>query len=121
MNEQLGQLDTELKELFVGNKIEEMDLLLQFKSDADMKELSDYNWNIIKKYYDKLTADQIKTFDELATNVYFLEITEKPVAYKEDLISKILGGALSGMVLAAIVLAVRSIRNRRKKKNEYRW
>jgi hypothetical protein len=75
----------------------------------------------IKKYYDKLTADQIKTFDELATNVYFLEITEKPVAYKEDLISKILGGALSGMVLAAIVLAVRSIRNRRKKKNEYRW
>lgn len=52
MNEELGQLDAELKGLFVENKLDEMMELLKKQSDNDIIELSDYSWNIIKKYYD---------------------------------------------------------------------
>lgn len=52
MKEELGQLDTDLKTLFVENKIEEMVELLNAQPDEAVKEMSDYNWNIIKKYYD---------------------------------------------------------------------
>ncbi len=52
MNEELGGLDLYLKELFINSKFEEMKDILKDKSDETVKELSDYNWNIIKKYYD---------------------------------------------------------------------
>ncbi len=52
MNEELGQLDADLKGLFVENKLDEMMELLKKQSDNDIIELSNYSWNIIKKYYD---------------------------------------------------------------------
>jgi hypothetical protein len=52
MNEEMGELDLYLKELFISSKFEEMKDILKDKEDGTVKELSDYNWNIIKKYYD---------------------------------------------------------------------
>ena len=52
MNEELGGLDLYLKELFINTKFDEMKDILKDKTDEQVKELSDYNWNIIKKYYD---------------------------------------------------------------------
>ncbi|HKL80370.1 MAG TPA: hypothetical protein VJ888_08045 [Mobilitalea sp.] len=52
LSDELNDLDTDLKELFVGEKYDEiMDLLVEI-SDSSVKELSDHNWTIIKKYYD---------------------------------------------------------------------
>ncbi len=52
MNEELGSLDLYLKELFLSSKYDEMKDILKDKTDDTVKELSDYNWNIVKKYYD---------------------------------------------------------------------
>jgi hypothetical protein len=52
MNEELGQFDADLKGLFVETKIDEMKEMLNEQTDTTVKEISDYNWNIIKKYYD---------------------------------------------------------------------
>ncbi|HHU74242.1 MAG TPA: hypothetical protein GXZ28_06425 [Clostridiales bacterium] len=52
MNEELAQLDADLKGLFVETKIDEMRELLNNQSDQEVKELTDYSWNIIKKYYE---------------------------------------------------------------------
>ncbi len=52
MKEELGDLDLYLKELFMGSKFDEMKDILKDKSDETVKELTDYSWNIIKKYYD---------------------------------------------------------------------
>jgi len=52
MNEELAQLDADLKGLFVETKINEMRELLNNQSDQEVKELTDYSWNIIKKYYE---------------------------------------------------------------------
>ena len=52
MKEELGQLDADLKGLFVETNLDEMlDLLKEQPGDV-VKEICDYNWNIIKKYYD---------------------------------------------------------------------
>lgn len=52
MNEELGQIDADLKGLFVDSKIDEMMELLNDQPNAIVKEITDYNWNIIKKYFD---------------------------------------------------------------------
>ena len=57
MNEDLAQLDADLKNLFIENKLEEMNGLLQGQPDTVVKELSEYSWNIIKKYYDTERSD----------------------------------------------------------------
>lgn len=52
MRDELASFDAEMKGLFVEDKLEEMMEELNKQSDEDIKELSDYNWNIIRKYYD---------------------------------------------------------------------
>lgn len=69
MNEDLAGLDLELKSLFMETKIDEMKELLKNKEDATVKELSDYSWNIIKKYYDT------ENFDLLFTHFKFVAYT----------------------------------------------
>lgn len=66
MNEEQMSLDTYLKELFVESKFDEMRDILKDKPDEAVKELSDYNWNIIKKYYD------IENFSLLFTHYKFV-------------------------------------------------
>lgn len=74
MNDELNQLDAELKGLFVGGNIEEMRNFLKDKPDETVKELSDYNWNIIKKYYDLENFELIfKHFKFVAYSCFMVE------------------------------------------------
>lgn len=75
MREELGQLDADLKGLFVENKIDEMRALLKEQPDQDVKEISEYNWNIIKKYYDT------ERFDLLFQHFKFVAYTCFVVEY----------------------------------------
>lgn len=52
MNEELSQLDADLKGLLVEEKLDEMIELLGTQPESSVKEISEYNWSIIKKYYD---------------------------------------------------------------------
>lgn len=52
MREELGSLDLELKEMFMANKFDELKIFLDTQAENDVKDLMDYNWNIVKKYYE---------------------------------------------------------------------
>jgi hypothetical protein len=78
MNEELGQLDADLKGLFVENKIEEVLEILKDQPDATVKEMSDYNWNVIKKYYDT------EKFDLLFSHFTFVAYTCFIVEYSHQ-------------------------------------
>lgn len=75
VNEELAQLDADLKGLFVENKLDEMSEFLQEQSDTVVKELSDYNWNVIKKYY------ETEKFDLLFQHFKFVAYTCFMVEY----------------------------------------
>jgi hypothetical protein len=74
MNDELAQIDADLKGLFVENKYEEMNELLQEQPEPTVKELSGYNWNVIKKYYDTERFDLLFThFKYVAYTCYLVE------------------------------------------------
>lgn len=78
MNEELAQLDADLKGLFSENKIEEMGVLLQELPNETVKELSDYYWNVIKKYYDTERFDLLfGYFKFVAFTCYIVEYAHK--------------------------------------------
>lgn len=78
MNEELGQIDADLKGLFVESKIEKMNQLLQEQPDNTVKELCDYNWNIIKKYYDTERFDLLfQHFTFVAYTCFMVEYSYK--------------------------------------------
>ncbi|MDF2538750.1 MAG: hypothetical protein K0S76_1771 [Herbinix sp.] len=83
MNEELGQFDADLKGLFVEEKLDEMEDMLKEQQDSYVKELSDYNWNIIKKYYDTENFELLfKHFKFVAYTCYIVEY-----AHRRSLIS----------------------------------
>ncbi len=69
MNEELANLDADLKELFVEDKIDEMIELMQKNSDDIVKELAEHNWSIIKKYY------EMENFELLFAHFRFVAYT----------------------------------------------
>ena len=79
MREELAQLDADLKGLFSENKIEELGDLIQEQPEETIKELSDYYWNIIKKYYDT------ERFDLLFGHFKFVAFTCFIVEYAHKL------------------------------------
>jgi hypothetical protein len=79
MNEELGQIDADLKGLFVETNIDEMLELLKEQPDSIVKEISDYNWNIIKKYYDT------ENFELLLRHLKFVAYTCFIVEYSHQL------------------------------------
>lgn len=52
MTEEINNLNTDLKELFVNDKIEESSNILDQTADETVLEISLFNYEIIKKYYD---------------------------------------------------------------------
>lgn len=52
MTDELNDLNTELKELFVKSNMEELIQLLDNESDETVKEITFFNYEVIKKYYD---------------------------------------------------------------------
>lgn len=79
MNEELGQLDLELKGLFIESKLDELVEIMNQQPEAIVKELSDYNWNIVKKYYDT------ERFDLLLQHLKFVAYTCFVVEYAHQI------------------------------------
>ncbi|HHV13573.1 MAG TPA: hypothetical protein GXX75_25235 [Clostridiales bacterium] len=74
MNEELAQLDADLKGLFVENKFDEMNRILQEQSQEVIRELSGYYWNVIKNYYDTERFDLLfGHFKFVAFSCYMVE------------------------------------------------
>jgi hypothetical protein len=69
MNDELANLDADLKELFVEDKIDDMIDLLQKNDTNTVKELAEYNWSIIKKYY------EMENFELLFAHFRFVAYT----------------------------------------------
>ncbi len=69
MTDKLGELDLEWKGLFMESKFEELVEALNREPESIIKEASDYNWNIVKKYYDT------ERFDLLLTHLKFVAYT----------------------------------------------
>jgi hypothetical protein len=85
MNEELNEFDAELKGLFVDEKIDEMRELLKDKPDSTVKEISDYNWNIIKKYYDNENFDLLfKHFKFVAYSCFIVEFARQRGLISEE-------------------------------------
>jgi len=75
MTEEIGQLDLELKGLFIESKLDELVELMNQQPEQIVKEISDYNWNIVKKYYDT------ERFDLLLQHLKFVAYTCFVVEY----------------------------------------
>ncbi len=52
MTEELNNLNTDLKDLFVKDQIEEVMIILDKTAEDNVLEITRYNYDIIKKYYD---------------------------------------------------------------------
>lgn len=85
MKDELAQLDADLKGLFVENNYEEMNQLLEEQSDQDVKEISDYNWSIVKKYYETERFDLLFShFKFVAYTCYIVEYAHKASIISEE-------------------------------------
>lgn len=85
MNDELAQIDADLKGLFVENKFEEMNELLQEQANTAVKEISDYNWNIIKKYYDTERFDLLFAhFKFVAYSCYIVEYAHQAALISDE-------------------------------------
>ena len=69
MTEELNNFNTDMKELFMNNKFEEIVAALNEKNDAEIHELTFTNYEIIKKYYD------LEKFDLIFTHIKFVAYT----------------------------------------------
>lgn len=79
MKEELGQLDLELKGLFIESKLDELMALMNQQPEDTVKELSDYNWNVVKKYYDT------ERFDLLLQHLKFVAYSCFVVEYAHQI------------------------------------
>ena len=52
MTEEINNLNTDMKELFVNNQLEELTEQLNQTDDETVLEITMYNYEIIKKYFD---------------------------------------------------------------------
>lgn len=78
MNEELSYLDADLKGMFVEAKYDDMKKLLQDKPDEVVKEISNHNWGIIKKYYDN------ENFDLLVKHIKFVAFSCFMMEYSHE-------------------------------------
>lgn len=69
MTEELNNFNTDMKELFMNNKFEEIIDELNNKEDDDIRTLTYENFDIVKKYYD------LQKFDLLFTHIKFVAYT----------------------------------------------
>lgn len=85
MNEELAQLDADLKGLFVDVKLDEMREMLDNQPEATIKELSDYNWNVVKKYYDTENFELLfKHFKFVAYTCFIVEYAHQKGVISEE-------------------------------------
>ncbi|HWT74669.1 MAG TPA: hypothetical protein VN258_08100 [Mobilitalea sp.] len=88
MNEELAQLDADLKGLFMDNKIDELGEMLNKQTDATVKELCDYYWNVVKKYYETERFDLLFThFKFVAYSCYIVEYAHQAALISDEAFS----------------------------------
>ena len=78
MNEELAQLDADLKGLFSENKLEQMNELLKEQAEAVIIEITKFYCGVIRKYYDG------ERFDLLFTHIRFVALTCYVVEYAKQ-------------------------------------
>ena len=86
MTEELQTKDLELKELFIKQELERLLHTLNECSDADVLEMEDINWNIVKKYFDQGRNDLLRqhlTF--VAYSSFLTEYSGKRGLYEEQI------------------------------------
>lgn len=69
MTEELNNFNTDMKELFMNNKFEEIIDELANKTDEEVYDLTYANYDVIKKYYD------LEKFDIIFTHIKFVAYT----------------------------------------------
>lgn len=79
MNEELSQLDADLKGFFVEGNLDEINVMLTEQSEDTIIEIVNFNWNIIKKYYDT------KNFELLFRYLKFVAYTCYIMEYAHQL------------------------------------
>lgn len=72
MTEEINNLNTDFKELFSENKLEELVERLDNTDDAIVTEITVYNYEIIKKYYDSEKYNLILQFIRFVAFTSFL-------------------------------------------------
>lgn len=84
MDEEILNLNTDLKEMFVEQKYDELEAALNAVDKININEIILYNWNIINKYYDEGNFNiLIQYIKFVAYNCYLTEM-----AYKESYIDE---------------------------------
>lgn len=85
MREELGNLDLVLKELFMESKFDEMKEILLDKPDETVKELTDYSWNVVKKYYEMENYNLLfRHYKFVAYSCFLVEYSHKRGLIMED-------------------------------------
>lgn len=92
MNEELSYLDADLKGLFMENKFDEMKEMLDERSDEEVKEITNHNWGIIKKYYDN------EKFDLILSHISFVAFSCFMVEYAH--VRKLIGDDVFGIMMS---------------------
>lgn len=85
MKEELGQLDADLKGLFVEEKLEEMIEMLGEQPISVVSEISEHNWNITKKYYDNQQYELLmKHLKFVAYTCFIVEYAHQAGVIKQE-------------------------------------
>lgn len=85
MTEELNNFNTDMKELFINNKIEEIIDALANKDDEEIRDLTYTNYDVIKKYYDSEKFDLIFTHIKfVAYSCFFCEYANKREILTKD-------------------------------------
>lgn len=69
MTEELNNFNTDMKELFMNNKFEEIIDELSAKNEDEIRELTYTNYDVIKKYYD------LEKYDLIFSHIKFVAYT----------------------------------------------
>lgn len=62
MTDELQNLNTDFKELFTDNKLEELSVLLSSTPNESLFTITNYNYDIIKNYLDKENYNILKQY-----------------------------------------------------------
>lgn len=72
MTEEINNLNTDLKELFVDSKFDKMQEVLDNIADSTVIEIALYNYDIIKKYYETQRYNLLAQFIKFVAYSSFL-------------------------------------------------
>ena len=85
MIEELQTKDLELKEIFIKQEYEHLIDNLNECSDADVLEMTEVNWQVVKKYYDQGRNDLLRQhLNFVAYGSFITEYSGKRGLFKDE-------------------------------------